>query len=81
MKAAFDLGNELFDIKGLTNFTTNTVDIYELHNTIYIVTAYQEGSTLSYEDFSSLKDCISVVKSTATVISKLHKHRYPLLSI
>ena len=81
MRFAFDLGNELFNTSGLTNFTSNTVDIYELNNTIYVVTTYQEGATLSYHRFSSLKDCIAVVKSTAKVIAKIHTKGYLYLDI
>lgn len=81
MRIAFDVGNELFSTSGLTNFTTNTVDIYELNNTIYVVTTYQEGTTLSYHKFSSLKDCIAVVKSTAKVIAKIHNKGYLYLDI
>ena len=81
MRLAFDLGNEIFNTSGLTNFTTNTVDIYELNNTIYVVTTYQEGATLSYYRFSSLRDCIAVVKSTAKVIAKIHSKGYLYLDI
>lgn len=81
MRFAFDLGNELFNTSGLTNFTSNTVDIYELNNTIYVVTTYQEGETLSYHRFSSLKACIAVVKSTAKVIGKIHNKGYLYLDI
>ena len=41
MQFAFDLVNELFNTSGLTNFTSNMVDIYELNNTLYVVTTYQ----------------------------------------
>ncbi len=81
MKLAFDLGNELFATSGLTNFTSNTVDMYEQNNTVYIVMTYQEGETLSYNLFSSLKDCIRVVKSTAKVIAKIHNKGYLYLDL
>lgn len=81
MRFAFDLGNELFNTSGLTNFTSNTVDIYELNHTLYVVMVYQEGATLSYHRFSSLKDCIAVVKSTAKVIEKIHHKGYLYLDI
>lgn len=81
MRFAFDLGNELFQTSGLTNFTTNTVDIYELNNTLYVVTTYQEGDILSYQRFSSLKDCIAVVKSIAKTIVKIHNKGYLYLDI
>lgn len=77
----FDLGNELFSTKGLTNYTTNSVDIYELNNTIYVVTMYQEGEILSYHNYTSLKDCIRVVKSIAKVIAKIHCKGYLYLDI
>lgn len=81
MQEAFDLGNELFTTSGLTNFTSNTVDIYHLNNTVYVVTTYQEGDTLAEHVFSSLKDCISIVKSTAKVIARIHNQGYLYLDL
>ena len=81
MQIAFDLGNELFQTSGLTNYTSNTVDIYKRNNTLYVVTAYQEGTTLAEHQFSNLKDCITVVKSTAKVIAKIHQKGYLYLDI
>lgn len=78
---AFNLGNQLFSVSGLTNYTSNTVDIYELNNTLYIVSTYQEGQTLSYQQFTTLKDCISVVKSVSKVISKIHNEGYLYLDL
>lgn len=81
MQEAFDLGNELFATSGLTNFTSNTVDIYHLNHTVYVVTTYQEGDTLADHNFTSLKDCISIVKSTAGVIAKIHNQGYLYLDL
>ncbi len=81
MAQAFDLGNHLFSVSGLTNYTSNTVDIYELNNTLYVVTTYQEGETLSYQQFASLKDCVSIVKSTAKVIARIHEEGYLYLDL
>ncbi len=77
----FELGNELMNTKGLTNYTTNSVDIYELNNTVYIVTVYQEGEILSYHQDTTLKDCIRIVKSIARVIEKIHNKGYLYLDI
>lgn len=81
MRRSFDLGNELFGTSGLTNFTSNTLDIYELNNTVYVITTYQEGNTLSDSNFLTFKECIVVVKSTAKVISKIHQKGYLYLDI
>lgn len=81
LRKAFDLGNELFQTSGLTNFTSNAVDIYELNHTVYVVTAYQEGEILSNSRLTSLKECIAVVKSTARTIEKIHRRGYLCLDI
>lgn len=81
MRRSFDLGNELFSTSGLTNFTSNTLDIYELNNTVYVITTYQEGNTLLDSNFFTFKECIAVVKSTAKVISKIHQKGYLYLDI
>lgn len=81
MHRAFDLNNDLFETSTLTNFTSNTLDIYETNNTVYIVSTYQEGKTLSLDTFSSLKYYTSVVKSVALAVSKLHKKGFLYLDI
>lgn len=77
----FEIGNELINTKGLTNYTTNSIDIYELNNTVYIVTVYQEGEVLSYYQDNTLKDCVRIVKSTAKVIEKIHQKGYLYLDM
>ena len=81
LRQAFDLGNKLFGTSGLTNFTSNAMDIYELNQTVYIVTAYQEGKILSCSKLSSLKECVAVVKSTAKAVEKIHRSGYLCLDI
>lgn len=81
LKESFEISNELFVTSGLTNSISNPVDIYETNNTIYIVTSYIEGNTISSEMFNSLNDCVTVVKSTAKAIKMIHDKGYLYLDI
>ena len=46
-RAAFDLGNALFDTSGLTNCTTNMLDIYAANQTPWLaVSGHQAGKYL-----------------------------------
>jgi len=78
---AFKISNQLFEIDGLTNSVSNTIDIYETNNTIYIVSTYLQGETLNYDNVHSIKECISIIKSTAKAILKIHNHGYLYLDI
>lgn len=81
LKESFEISNELFTTSGLTNSIANPVDIYETNNTIYIVTSYLEGETISSDMFRSLKECVIVVKSTAKAIKMIHDKGYLYLDI
>lgn len=73
--------NELFEKSGLTNCTSNMLDIYDANNTLYIVSTYNEGAVLSYDTFDSLKQVISVVRSIAEAVKKLHNHGFLYLDL
>lgn len=81
LKESFEISNELFVTSGLTNSISNPVDIYMANNTIYIVTSYIEGKTISSEMFNSLNDCVTVVNSTAKAIKMIHDKGYLYLDI
>lgn len=71
--SAFSANNSLFDIDGLTNSVNNTIDIFRANETVYIVSTFVCGETLSEHKFGTLKECVSIVKSTAKVIAKIHE--------
>ncbi len=81
MARAFQVNNSLFSVMGLTNAVTNTLDIYEGNHTIYIVSAYLSGKTLSEETDLSLSDVVSIVKATAKAIQRIHDSGYLYLDI
>ena len=81
IRQSFSIANELHELNGLTNLTTNVYDIYEANNTVYIVASYVEGSTLSDVDFVTLKDAVKVVLSTAKSIEKIHNDGYLYLDV
>lgn len=80
-RESFLVSNELFKVRGLTNAISNSIDLYESNNTLYIVSTYLEGEALSYDTFSSLQKCISIVKSTAGAIKKIHDSGYMYLDV
>ena len=81
IRNSFDVMNKLFDDKLLTNSTSNLYDIYEKNNTVYVVSVYVEGKTLSDENDFNLRNTISIVKSVAKVIKEIHRNGYLYLDI
>lgn len=81
IRRAFHEGNGLFLTKGLTNAMSNMLHCFEGNNTVYIPSVYLEGETLSSHTFSSLKDCVSIVKSVAQVVERIHQAGYLYLDI
>lgn len=81
LRRSFDITNDLFMTSGLSNSVSNTLDIYEFNNTIYIVSSYVEGMTLSNYEIGSLKDAVKLVVSTAKSIGKIHNKGYLYLDI
>lgn len=77
----FRLNNLLSSEKDLTNRTTNTVDIYEKNNTLYIVTAYVEGKALSFDEKRSLKSVLTIAKSVATSVAEIHREGFLYLDL
>lgn len=78
---AYKTGSNLFRSEKMTNVTMNTYNIYHANNTLYIVSAYVRGETLTYETYSSVKDCISIVRTVADVIRKMHNIGYLYLDM
>lgn len=69
---SFKLHSKLFGTNGLTNAVSAPSDIYVANNTLYIVTAYSEGQTLTEYTISSIKDAMTIIKNLASSIEKLH---------
>lgn len=81
LRNSFKICNELFEESGLSNSISNTLDIYEWNNTVYIVSFYAEGTTLDKYKIKSLMESTKLVKSTAISIDKIHKMGYLYLDI
>lgn len=81
MEASYGLHNELFHTSGLTNYISNTIDNYTENNTIYTVLTYQEGEVLSRRRMESIKECVSVVKSVAAFLGRMHEKGYLYLDV
>lgn len=76
MRQSFRIESGLSRSDGLTNHISNTWDVYEANNTVYILSAYAEGEILSKYVPQSLKECVSIAKNTAAVIGKIHESGY-----
>lgn len=81
MQEAYKIENELFKTDGLTNSITNTYNLYKSNNTVYIVSEYSQGNVLSCNAINSLKEGISIVRSVAIAIQKIHNQGYLYLDI
>lgn len=77
----FRLNNLLSADADLMNRTTNTVDLYEKNNTLYIVTAYVEGRELAFNKERSLKSVLTIAKSIATSVEAIHKEGFLYLDL
>ena len=81
IRKSFDVANELHEAAGLTNSTSNVLDIYEWNHTVYIVSSYVEGDTLAKIKLSSAKEAIRIVIGTAESIARIHEKGYLYLDI
>lgn len=81
IRRAFHEGNSLFLAKGLTNTMSNMLHLFEQNNTVYIPSVYLEGETLDPQMFSCLKECVSIVRTVALVLGKIHKAGYLYLDL
>lgn len=81
IRNSFDVANELHQAMGLTNRTSNVFDRYEANHTVYIVSSYVEGNTLTDIAFETLRDAVRVVISVAKSIDKIHNQGYLYLDV
>lgn len=81
IRRAFHEGNDLFLTKGLTNTISNMLHCFEQNHTVYIPSVYLEGETLSFDTFSCLKDCISIVKTVSQIMERIHQAGYLYLDL
>ncbi|MBQ6504378.1 MAG: AAA family ATPase [Flexilinea sp.] len=77
----FRLCNRLFYAEAASDAIINTINIYEANHTVYVVSAWSRENVLSSLDLKSLRDCVSVVRQTASAISAIHKAGYLYLDI
>ncbi|MCI9142212.1 MAG: hypothetical protein HFH87_06250, partial [Lachnospiraceae bacterium] len=81
MRISYKVNKELFYTDGLTNLISNTIDWYTANNTVYIASTYLQGQVLSCDTAVSIKDCISIVKSVARVVGKMHDRGFLYLDL
>ena len=80
-KEAFDRNNILFETENLANYVVNTYEIYEANNTLYVVTLFSEGKTLKFDEVTSIKQAVAVMKNVSKIIGKIHNAGFLYLDI
>lgn len=78
---SFVVVSELHEMAGLTNYTSQVYDLYEKNGTLYTVSSYVEGNTLDKIHFSSIREVLRVVMSTAKCIQQIHEKGYLYLDV
>lgn len=78
---SFVVNSELHEMAGLTNYTSQVYDLYEGNGTLYTVYSYVEGNTLDKIQFSSIREVLRVVRSTARYLQRLHEKGYLYLDV
>lgn len=81
IRKSFEVANELHEAAGLTNSTSNVLDIYEWNHTVYIVSSYVEGDTLAKTEISSVEEAVRILIGTAKSIARIHERGYLYLDI
>lgn len=77
----FRLCNRLFCSGDLSDAITNTINIYEANNTVYVVSAWSRENVLTSIKPDSLRRLVSIVRQTAEAIDSIHKAGYLYLDI
>ena len=77
----FRLCNRLFYSKASSDSIINNINIYEVNNTVYAVSAWARENVLSSMKLDTLRECISVIRQTASAINSIHREGYLYLDI
>lgn len=77
----FRLCNRLFYCKASSDSIINNINIYEANNTVYAVSAWARENVLSSMKLDTLRECISVIRQTASAINSIHREGYLYLDI
>lgn len=78
---AYQNNHDLFSIDNLTNAVINSSDIYEANGTVYVVSVYMNGRTLSEFQGETLHDCIKLMHSIAKALLRIHTAGYLYLDL
>lgn len=81
MQHAYTSGNTLELTTGLTNFISTTYDFGTANGTVYSISRYGEGRTLAYLEDRSVTNCLTILKSVAETIGKLHEQGFLYLDL
>ena len=76
LRSDFSRTNKLFYSGSNYASMTNQLDIFSQNGTSYVLSAYSSKRTLASYKPESLKECITLVKQVAYVISNIHKQGY-----
>jgi len=78
---AYQQNHDLFSTPALTNYISNTSDIYESGGSIYIVSTWSNSETLSDHHCDSLRECALLLASAGKVIQRIHEAGFLYLDL
>ena len=77
----FKVGNGLFYSDDLFDALTNSLDLYDSNGTAYLISAFSSETTLADYRPATLKDCLTILKQVARILSRLHTAGYLYLDL
>lgn len=78
---AYQQNHELFSAPALTNYVSNTSDIYERGGTVYIVSTWSNSETLAEHRCESFRECIELLISVGKILQRIHEAGYLYLDL
>lgn len=76
LRSDFSRTNQLFYSDANYSSMANQLDVFRQNGTSYVLSAYSSKKTLATYKPESLKECITLVKQVAYILSNIHKHGY-----
>ena len=78
---AYQQNHDLFSLPALSNYVSNTSDIYEQGGTVYIVSTWSNSETLEDHHCMSLRECALLLASAGRVVQRIHEAGYLYLDL
>ena len=81
LTAAYQANPDLFLLGELTNTVSNSCELCEANGTVYVVSVYMNGKTFREYHGDTLHDCVTLIRSAARVLRRIHDAGYLYLDL